>query len=224
MFIGWLTCIPAVLRPHSLCRSTTANAPANRTFRATDTAKCRYNWSLAVIIKKKKDMKTRTFLTILLTLSSIFTFAQNDKTNREEYTLKLPVDGKQFYQQKIEKTPYFVKENVLQIYPGEKLFIEVETTKGQITSMKVVKENLNPQKTLIIDFTQTTKGKKSESMMLNIVNPFEKDIVYKAMMFIVGHDKWINTNVYPVRAKLTGIEMWSDVIITLVLSDWELKN
>jgi hypothetical protein len=30
MFIGWLTCIPAVLRPHSLCRSTTANAPANR--------------------------------------------------------------------------------------------------------------------------------------------------------------------------------------------------
>ena len=30
MGIGWLTCIPAVLLPHSLCRSTTANAPANR--------------------------------------------------------------------------------------------------------------------------------------------------------------------------------------------------
>ena len=30
MFIGWLTCIPAVLLPHSPCRSTTANAPANR--------------------------------------------------------------------------------------------------------------------------------------------------------------------------------------------------
>jgi len=30
MFIGWLTCIPAVLLPHSLCRFTTANAPANR--------------------------------------------------------------------------------------------------------------------------------------------------------------------------------------------------
>jgi len=29
MFIGWLTCIPAVLLPHFLCRSTTANAPAN---------------------------------------------------------------------------------------------------------------------------------------------------------------------------------------------------
>jgi len=30
MVIGWLTCIPAVLLPHSLCRSTTGNAPANR--------------------------------------------------------------------------------------------------------------------------------------------------------------------------------------------------
>jgi len=30
MGTGWLTCIPAVLLPHSLRRSTTANAPANR--------------------------------------------------------------------------------------------------------------------------------------------------------------------------------------------------
>ena len=30
MFIGWLTCISQSLRPHSLCRFTTANAPANR--------------------------------------------------------------------------------------------------------------------------------------------------------------------------------------------------
>jgi len=30
MFIGWLTCIQQSLLPHSLCRFTTANAPANR--------------------------------------------------------------------------------------------------------------------------------------------------------------------------------------------------
>ena len=30
MAIGWLTCISQVLLPHSLCRSATANAPANR--------------------------------------------------------------------------------------------------------------------------------------------------------------------------------------------------
>jgi len=169
-------------------------------------------------------MKIRTFLTILLSTSIALVFGQNEKTNRDEFSLKLPVNGEQFYEQKVDKSPYFVKENVLQIYPGEKIFIEVEKTKSEITSMKVVKDNLNPQKTIMIEFTQTTKGRKSESMTLKIVNPFNKDLEYKAMIFIVGHDKWITTNVYPVRAKLTSFEMWNDVIISLVLSEWKLKD
>jgi len=168
-------------------------------------------------------MRIKLLLTILLSLSFTFTFAQNERTNREEYTLKLPVDGDHFYEQKVKSSPFFVKENVLQIYPGEKLFIEAEITKKEITSMKVVKENLNPERTIEIEFTQTTKDRKSESMMLEVVNPFKKDLEYKAMMFIVGHDKWINTNVLPVKAKLTGYETWSDVIISLVLSEWTLK-
>lgn len=151
-------------------------------------------------------MNKGTLLTVILGISFAFTYAQNEKTNREEFILKLPVDEKQFYQQKIENTPYFVKENVLQIYPGEKLFIEVEVNKKEITSMKVVKENLNPERTIKIEFTQTTKDRKSESMMLEVDNPFTKDLEYKAIMFIVGHDQWINTNVLPVKAKLIGFE------------------
>ena len=168
-------------------------------------------------------MRLKTVLTIILTLTFGFTYAQNEKKNREEITLKLPVDGKQFYEQKVESSPYFVKENVLQIYPGEKLFIEVEINKKEITSMKVVKENLNPEKTIEIEFTQKVKDRRNELMMLKIVNPFTKDLEYKAMMFIVGNDKWINTNVFPVKAKLSVYESWSDVIITLVLTDWKLK-
>jgi len=33
---GWQKCIKQVLLPHSPCRFTTANAPANGTFRVTD--------------------------------------------------------------------------------------------------------------------------------------------------------------------------------------------
>ncbi len=168
-------------------------------------------------------MGKKLIITILLSISLVFTYAQNKKKNRVEFTLTLPVDGEQYYEQKVESSPYFVKENVLQIYPGEKLFIEVEKVKKEITSMKVVKENLNPEKTIEIKFTQEVKDRKSEMMMLKVVNPFKKDLEYEAMMFIVGHNKWINTNVLPVKAKLTGFETWPDVIITLVLSDWKLK-
>ena len=59
--------------------------------------------------------------------------------------------------------------------------------------------------------------------MLAIMNPFEKDLEYEAMMFIVGRDKWIETNVLPVPAKLSSYEIWNDVIITLGLNEWKLK-
>ena len=137
--------------------------------------------------------------------------------------MELPVDGELFYEQKVESSPYFVKENVLQIYPGEKLFIEVEISKKKITSMKVVKDNLNSEFTIEVSLTQTVKDNKNKGMMLHIVNPFKKDLEYKAMMFIVGHDQWINTNVLPIKSGLSNYEMWPDVIITLILSDWELK-
>jgi hypothetical protein len=168
-------------------------------------------------------MKTRAVITILLSLSFTFSHAQNEKGKRDSFTLKLPVDGDQYYEQKVESSAYFVKENVLQIYPGEKLFIEVETNKNKITSMKVVKENLNPKKTLEIEFTQEVKDRKNELMMLKVVNPLKKELEYKAMMFIIGHNKWIGTNVLPVNANSTGYETWRDVIITLVLSEWKLK-
>ena len=89
--------------------------------------------------------------------------------------------------------------------------------------MKVVQKNLNPEKTINVELTQTTKNRKNEYMTLTVDNPFNKALEYTAMMYIVGQDKWINTNVYPVRAKMAGIEMWSDVIITLVLRDWKFK-
>jgi hypothetical protein len=168
-------------------------------------------------------MKTKVIMTILLSIGFAYTYAQNEKEKRDEFTLKLPVDGEQYYEQKVESSPYFVKEKVLQIYPGEKLFIEVENDKKEITSMKVVKDNLNPEKTIEIEFTQTVKDRKSEMMMLKIVNPFKKDLEYKVMMYIVGHNKWISTSVLPVKATLSSYETWPDVIITLVLTEWKLK-
>ena len=168
-------------------------------------------------------MKIKAIVTILLSLSFAFTYAQNEQANRDAFTLQLPVDGERYYEQKVESSSYFVKEKVLQIYPGEKLYIEVEIEKKEIISMKVVKENLNPEKTIEIEFIQNVKDKKSETMMLHITNPFKKDLEYKAMMFIVGHDKWINTNVLSIKAKLEAYEIWTDVVITLVLTEWKLK-
>ena len=168
-------------------------------------------------------MKIIKLLSIILILSFEATYSQNIIINREPFILKLPVDGKQYYKQEIKTSPYFVKENDLQIYPGEKLLIEVKTKKKEIVSMKVVKENLNPKKTIQIEFTQNVKNRMSKSMILKIDNPLKKDLEYEALMYIVGHKKWIRTSVIPVRANLKSFETWPDVIISLVLRNWRLK-
>ncbi|NRA12912.1 MAG: hypothetical protein HRT57_13230 [Crocinitomicaceae bacterium] len=164
---------------------------------------------------------------IILALFCVFgsmTFAQNDLPNREAFSLVLPVDSINYYRQEIEATPYFVATNVLQIYPGESIFVEVETfTSGIIKSMKVVKENLKPQTTIELNFSQTVADKKSQSMMLKVVNPFGMELTYSAQMFVIDNDKLINTTTLPVMANLTSFETWPDVIVTLILSQWKLK-
>lgn len=165
----------------------------------------------------------KQLIPLLFCLLNAWTFAQNDSPKRDAFTLTLPVDSVNYYQQEIAESPYFVKENVLQIYPGEHLFIEVETSKKGITSMKVVKENLNPKKTIEVSFDQLGEERKHEGMMLQVTNPFSKELSYGALMFIVGNDNLLKTSIVPVAPKLSGYEMWNDVIISLVLIDWTLN-
>lgn len=87
--------------------------------------------------------------------------------------------------------------------------------------MKTVKQNLNPEKTLIISFEQTKKGRKHEFMMLTVHNPFPYKLEYKAFMFLMKHKRWVPTDVLPIQPKLDGIEMWPDIIVTMAMSKWK---
>jgi len=158
----------------------------------------------------------------VLTLMSVFLHAQNDQPEREAFKLKVTVDTLNYYSQDLPKSPYFVAEKVLQIYPSEKLFVEVEIKNDSIFSMKVVKENLHREKTIEIDFYQEVKGRVSERMMLKIKNPFDRKLNYKALMYINGAQDWIPTSIIPVHPKIMGIEMWQDIILSLVLFEWEI--
>jgi len=167
----------------------------------------------------------KCFLTgIILFFTTCFLWAQDNSQNREAYLLKMPLNDSIFYKQQIHSTPYFVKEKVLQLYTGEKLCIEIETTNDSISSMTVVRKNLNPEKTLEIELSQKTEGRTHKGITLKLKNPFNQDLEYKAFMAIYGVKQWVPTNVYPIKAKLSSYEMWPDPIISLLLTDWTLKK
>ncbi|MFV0531428.1 MAG: hypothetical protein ACK5MD_08305 [Flavobacteriales bacterium] len=170
-------------------------------------------------------MKNSKILILLFSLFFGYSFGQNKNETefREPFTLKIAVDSTTFYQQEVPKSKYIPKDDILQIYPGDKLFIEAELTEGKTALLKVVKENLNPKKTIEIEFTQNVENRMNKGMMLKVKNPFEKSLRYDAMMYIVGRNEWIETSIIPVRPKLMTFEMWNDAIITLVLSKWRLE-
>ena len=166
----------------------------------------------------------KKILFVILTFTASFCYSQNEIKEREPFVLKLAVDSEQFYQMDVPKSKYFVKENIIQIYPSEKLNIEVAIKNDTIFAMKVVEKIVEPKRTIQIEFFQNIKEKKLEGMILKVINPFDKKLNYNAMMYIVGNNKWISTSIIPIQPNLMNFEMWNDVIITLVLEKWRFEK
>jgi hypothetical protein len=168
-------------------------------------------------------MKKMTIILILVLTTALGFGQTNDLPKRDTFTLNIAVDDSSFYNSEIKASAYVLPDNTIQLYPGEKIYVEVELVKKEIKSMKTVKENLNPDKTITITFSQQTDGKKHKGMMLEVENPFNKELEYKANMFLMKYNKWVSTSVLPVQPKLTSFETWTDIIVTIALTGWEFK-
>ncbi len=143
---------------------------------------------------------------------------------RPSYKLTVLVDKNYFYEEELKSTPYISPGKTVQIYPGETIFIEIEEDNGIIKSMTAVKEPVHPSKTLTISFIQSVKKKTHELMMLKVENPFSKNLIYRAKIFLLKQKKWVDTDVYPVGAGLSGYETWPDIITSIGLNDWQFQS
>jgi hypothetical protein len=167
-------------------------------------------------------IKTGAF--ILFLSAALPAIAQsNDLPQRKAYKLKVAVDEVEYYQAEIAATAYVLPDNTIQLYPGEKIFVEVEMKRKKIKSMKSVKENLHPEKTIAITFSQQSDGGRHMLMILKIENPFKNQLKYRARVFLQKHNKWITTDVLPVKPMIIAYEHWPDVIVTIAMDNWEFK-
>jgi beta-lactam-binding protein with PASTA domain len=166
----------------------------------------------------------KAILIILMAFITISAYAQNnDQPTREAFKLTLAVDDTNFYATDIKQSAYVLKDNTIQIYPGEKVYIETEVANNEVKSMKCVKLNLHPEKTITLSFEQIAEGKKHQRMMLKVSNPFDAKLTYKAHIFLMKQKRWVATSALPVLPKKDGYEIWPEVIITIAVSDWKLE-
>jgi hypothetical protein len=141
-------------------------------------------------------------------------------TERQSFRLCLPVDKQSVYEMDVPASPYILNKNIIQIYPGETIYLEANETQDSM-GLTSVKEIKNPEKTITIKCLQSVNKKKHEHIMLKVSNPFNRDLSYSARIFLMKENKWISTDVMPVRARLSAYELWPDVIITMALHDWK---
>ena len=169
-------------------------------------------------------MRIAVIALVCLCCSGILNRTAAQGINRKAFALTVMVDSTAAYVDSIKPGPFIQGPNILQIYPGEKVYLEVEEIKDAIVRLVAVAANKNPLRTLEISLVQNAKGRVHESMMLKVVNPFKKDLIYRASAFFYEPKKWASTSVLPVSAGLASYESWSDIIITIALYDWKLMD
>lgn len=164
-------------------------------------------------------MKLLFSIILFLTAFNAISQSANERTSRDSFTLKMPVSKETYYETHIQSSPFVVGPKILQLFPGESVFIEVEQKDGLITDIKSVRENTNKNKTLEISFRQNVENDKHADMVLKVKNPFKQDLSYEATIRLMKTEKWVSTSIIPVKAGLVGVEMWPDVIISIALSE-----
>lgn len=160
---------------------------------------------------------------ILFTNLLIFTVSIA-QSNRKAFTLEIAADETQQYVAEIPESPYFIKEKMIQLYCGEKVFIECEIVGDSIATMKVVELNINPEKTIEVDFKQNAEDRTDISTILSVKNPFNKSLIYDAIMFTPISQTWKRTSIIPIRPNLMNFETWPYAVVTLALEKWRFEN
>lgn len=148
----------------------------------------------------------------------------DDGTRRKPFTQTLLVDKDQFYSSNVDSSYYITPDNHLQIFAGEKLFIEAKAEGSKVILLRKVDKITDSSSTIIFSFTQSAENKKHQMMMLTVQNPFNKVLKYKAKMLMMGFDKWYGTSIMPVEPKISGIEIWNEIITSLNLFDFTVAD
>lgn len=165
----------------------------------------------------------RRFLSVIGLLAFAVCQAQNENPNREAFVLKVQRNSKQSFIQQIQSTPYFIEQGALQLYPNEKVYVELDVRDGVIVSMQTVAQNLNPDQTIEIEFCQFIEHDAAKPTLLYIKNPFDKKLKYDAIAYQIEESQWV-TEAQSADKKYTSVQKWPMVISSLVFKNWAFEK
>ena len=118
------------------------------------------------------------------------------------------------YDQMFDSVPV-VQENGVSVYAGQKVLFEADVEGDKLTGLKLVTQVLNPSRTLSAELKQVENGQ----MMLEIKNPFDRDLKISMGLMPLDTDRLLATTSCPIMAGIMGIEFWPQPIFQVWLGD-----
>lgn len=173
-------------------------------------------------------MRTFTLLAILLfsvnvyaAESSVFDFPPGTKLMPAKKVM-LRIDENRVAEIDNPARPSVFEDDV-NLAPGEKIYVEAEVKDDKLVKLKQVDDIEHPDVTLEIEFKQVVDKNKT-SMMLHIINPFQKSLRYESYAQYYGYDQFRVKKNIGVRARLGVYEMWLSPTKKILLRNFELVD
>jgi len=133
-------------------------------------------------------------------------------TCRPPTTVRLRLNDKEYFEMQFPKGPY-VADGFINILAGEELNVEFDDRRGQLSNPHYVKSPVHPERTISLRLEQ-----KDENMILEIKNPFPKEIVYDCLIQHYSEQRLRRTSVLPVGGGLMSFESWPYPVAQVVIS------
>lgn len=151
-------------------------------------------------------------------LFSSYAIAENSSF-REPFVLQLPMDDKNYYEQKFEKIP-FVYENTVLLFNNEKFGINIKLSENG--KFDIVYEKDSEKADVSLSFSQITLD-KNLMMMLEIKNNTKKTLTMEGLMTVPSKKGVKPTSIIPISPGLSSFESWPHPIVQLALKNIQLK-
>lgn len=160
-------------------------------------------------------------ITTLILLISISSFSEDTNVVfRKPFTLKLPIDKEQYYEQDFPKIPY-VYDNSVYIFPNESFRIGIIFSGVKVTSVKYDPDKKCEQY-FEFQFTHKLKENDEVHMYLKATNKTQHNLIYDAIMVVHDNASPVKTSIVPIHAGLMSFEHWPHPILQLVLTEFRI--
>ena len=113
-----------------------------------------------------------------------------------------------------------VTGSLITVLPGETVMVEGTLKEGRLTDLVAVPRVTEPERTLVLTFTQDPSRGEGLDMLLKIQSPFPGVLKYRLGLMLPDGDRLLSTSSCPLQQGIPVYEHWPYPLFQVVAADF----